>query len=124
MSSNGKLESLDGRTFFIGEIVNGKPHGNGFVLDPSGPKYTGNWKEGEFNGEGRVAVYSLGLVFKGKWESHNVGLGTIDFLAGSIYVGEWQGLMMHGNHGVFTYSDGRRNEGSWVGGKLEGEGSM
>jgi len=37
---------------YVGEIVSGKPHGQGTRTYPDGKKYVGEWKDGRPNGQG------------------------------------------------------------------------
>ena len=37
---------------YVGEIVSGKPHGQGTLTSPSGYKYEGEWKDGKPVGQG------------------------------------------------------------------------
>ena len=49
------------------------------------------------------------------------GMGTINFVDGSIYVGEFKDGKMHGK-GVFTWSDGDTYDGEFQKGKKCGHG--
>ena len=68
---------------YVGEIVSGKPHGQGTLTSPNGYKYEGEWKDGKPNGQ-----------------------GTETFPDGSKYVMEWKNGKHHGQ-GKYFFPDGR-----------------
>ena len=37
---------------YVGEVMSGKPHGQGTLTSPSGYKYEGEWKDGKPDGQG------------------------------------------------------------------------
>ena len=68
---------------YVGDILNGKPNGQGTHTYPSGDKYVGEFKDGEYHGQ-----------------------GTFTFHDGSKYVGEFKdGKVWNGKvyHGKFKY---------------------
>jgi len=75
---------------YVGEIVSGKPHGQGTFTSPNGYKYEGEWKDGK-----------------------PVGQGTETFPDGSKYVGEWKYGKHHGQ-GTYTFHDGVKWVGVWI----------
>ena len=59
---------------YEGEIVNGKPNGQGTKTEYNGTKYVGEWKNGKLN-----------------------GLGTHTLIDGSMFIGEWNdGVLWNG----------------------------
>ena len=59
-------EEMDGK--YVGEIVNMKPNGSGIYIYGKGKwegdKYEGQWKDGEFHGQG---VHSLAPMGTSLW---------------------------------------------------------
>jgi hypothetical protein len=89
----GETLQIHGGTY-IGEVVDGLPHGQGTWTHPNGAKYVGELKDGKFHGQG---TKTWG---KGKWE-------------GDKYVGEykddkrWEGIYYNaGGYKKGTYSAG------------------
>ena len=84
VSPNGDL--------YVGEIVSGKPHGQGTRTYTNGDKYVGEWKDGKENGNGK----------RNSPDGRN-------------YVGEWKDGKEHGQ-GTYTFGKGK-----WEGDKYIGE---
>ena len=74
---------------YKGEIVNGKPNGQGTFINIEGHKYVGEWKDGLPNGQ-----------------------GTYTFSDGRKYVGEFKDGLPNGK-GTQTYSNGRKYVGEF-----------
>ncbi len=56
----------------------------------NGTKYMGEWKDGEFHGQGTM-TYHDGNKFVGKWKDGVYhGQGTMTYHDGRKYVGEWK----------------------------------
>jgi len=75
---------------YVGEIVSGKPHGQGTRTFPDGRKYVGEWKYGKLHGQGEF-TWSNGDKYEGEWkkgEKH--GQGTVTFSGGGKWVGEFR----------------------------------
>ena len=81
---------------YIGEVVDGRPHGQGTWTHPDGNKYVGEWKDSKKHGQG---TRTWG---KGKWE-------------GDKYVGEYKNGKRTGQ-GTYTWGKGK-----WEGDKYVGE---
>ena len=77
---------------YVGEIVSGKPHGQGTRTFTNGDKYVGEWKDGKENGNGK----------RNSPDGRN-------------YVGEWKDGKEHGQ-GTYTFGKGK-----WEGDKYIGE---
>ena len=52
---------------YTGDIVDGVPYGNGYIVFPDGSKYTGEWKNGKRHGQGIWSSKDNSVIFKGKW---------------------------------------------------------
>ena len=93
----------------------------------AGYKYVGEWKDGEYHGQGTSTFDAphkgAGEKYVGEYRnSKRNGQGTYTFdaphkNAGEKYVGEWKDGTQHGQ-GTYTYADGRVNEGIWENGKF------
>jgi hypothetical protein len=102
--------TFDDGSEFVGEIKDGKPHGQGTrtygegsYMYANGDKYVGEWKDGKEHGPGILTIGE-------------------DLWAGDKYVGDFKEGFHHG-HGIYTHSDGRRYVGDWKGGNSNGKGS-
>ena len=73
-------------------------HGKGTYTWPSGDKYVGEWKIGQFDGKG---IYTSG---SGKYK-------------GDVYEGEFKNGNRDG-YGTYTFADGTKIEGKWKNGRL------
>lgn len=66
-----KFECLEysGGNCYIGETVNGKPHGKGFYIWSNGNVWYGEWTDGERNGYG-IYFPCEGFIFTGTWKGN------------------------------------------------------
>ncbi len=62
---SGQFVYMDGSRW-VGEFVNGKPHGKGICYYANGDKYDGGWANHSPHGEG-VMYYTSGKVYGAKW---------------------------------------------------------
>merc|ERR1712151_394289 len=74
---------------YVGEVMNGCPHGHGRCTYSYGAVYEGEWKDGYCHGHGKLT-----------------------YTNGDVYEGEYKDSYRHG-HGKVTYKDGRVKEGRW-----------
>ena len=65
---------------YIGELKDGKPHGQGTATYVDGDKYVGDYKDGERTGEGTIFWDNGDKQLKGKWEN-----GELEFVGSSFY---------------------------------------
>jgi hypothetical protein len=56
---------------YTGEFKNGKYHGQGTIINVAGDKYIGGWKDGKFNGKGTL-TYSNGEKKSGVWKDGKI----------------------------------------------------
>ena len=87
----GETLHIGGGTY-TGEVVAGRPHGQGTWVHPDGESYVGEWKGGKAHGQ-----------------------GTLTGVNGDKYVGEWKDDKAHGQ-GTKTWGKGK-----WEGDKYVGE---
>ena len=90
----------------------------GTVIQSSGNKYVGGFKNGAYHGQGTY-TYADGRKYVGEWKDNKRhGQGTYTTNDGVKYVGEWKNDLPNGL-GVRTYADGRVEEGIWENGKFK-----
>ena len=89
---------LDDGRVYLGEVRDGRPHGEGRMLWPSGAAHVGTWVDGARHGP-----------------------GTYRDTEGASYVGEFRDGEREG-HGRFTWPDGRSYDGEWRAGMRHGQG--
>ena len=98
----------------------GQMHGKGKQIYADGDIYDGEHCENKRHGKGKL-TYHVTYANREEWydgtydsdEKH--GLGTMRFVDGSKYVGEWKRGQMHGE-GKMTYANGDIFEGVYVDG--------
>ena len=82
----------EGRVY-RGEVLNGRPHGEGTLTWPSGAAYSGQWANGTRQGSGTY----VGDYRDGERSGH----GRFRWPNGRVYEGAWRAGMRHGE-GVET----------------------
>ena len=117
----GMSVSYSGAAYF-GEWKDGEFHGQGTFTYADGTKYVGEWKDGKFYGQGTWTLPS-GRKMVGEWKNGKLdGLGTHNDPNGFSYVGEWKDGGHHGQ-GTMTFK-GRKYVGEWKDGLRHGHGTM
>jgi hypothetical protein len=66
----GSMATSNGSKY-TGEFKNGKYHGQGTITNAAGDKYNGGWKDGKFYGKGTL-TYSNGNKKSGNWKDGEV----------------------------------------------------
>ena len=89
---------LDDGLVYLGEVRDGRPHGEGRMLWPSGAVHVDTWSEGMRH-----------------------GAGTYRDAEGASYVGTFRDGERDG-HGRFTWPDERSYDGAWRAGMRHGQG--
>ena len=89
---------------YNGEVLIGKPNGLGVIIFPNGIRYVGEWRYGNYEGQG----------------TYTYGKGN---LAGHKYKGKFRGGYRNGQ-GTYTWSDGRKYKGEFKNGKKHGRGTF
>ena len=88
---------VDEGRVYRGGVLDGRPHGEGLMIWPSGAVHTGTWVDGARHA------------------------GTFRTAEGVAYVGQFRDGERAG-HGRFTWPDGRAYEGAWRAGMRHGQG--
>ena len=96
-----------------------KQNGQGVTLYHDNSKHTGWYREGNYNGQGKLE--STRLVYDGIWLDHLYhGQGHLKITGGDDFVGVFdRGLYQHGK---LMKADGFEYEGNFVQGKPDGQG--
>ena len=116
----GELTLSYGR--YVGEYVNGRPHGQGIIYYSQSDRrklYEGNWVNGIMEGKGTM-VWRDGTKYVGSWLSNQrYGFGTQYYTDGSIYEGNWINDYWQGS-GTYKANNGDRIVGYFNNGKANG----
>lgn len=129
---------------FWGYIDNNLPNGQGTMEYVYGWTYVGNWKDGNWSGEGELTTpefvysgewnigvphgeglvwYANGCYYNGAWkEGKRSGWGEAYNIDSSYYQGEWADGDYAGN-GMLYFADGSVYDGQWSNGLQHGLGS-
>jgi len=84
----------------------------GSTIGPKGEKYTGEFLDGNFHGNG-VFVGGNGRKYVGGYKNHKRhGQGEYTYINGDKYIGEWKKHKYYGQ-GVYIYANGERYIGGW-----------
>jgi len=82
---------------YLGQLLNGEPHGQGTMKYADKSVYDGEWEEDLKHGTGTM-TYSFGKnygkdvkdVYNGEFQNDEMhGIGTMTYSNGDVYVGEW-----------------------------------
>ena len=115
---------------YIGQWKDGIPNGQGTLTIPDGEKYVGEWKDGLLiikikNGIVTTVSAEHGAIYNGEMidgvGAH--GHGTMTYVDGSKYIGEWKNDRRHGK-GTITFPDGVKYIGEYKDGKRHGQGTL
>lgn len=127
---------------YLGDILNGLPHGHGVFNYKNGDKYIGDFKNGLFDGNGELTTIKgeqyqgefkngkkegngayknkNGEIYSGHWkENKKDGQGKYTFSNGDFYKGEFKEDMFNGRGNLF-YSNGNKTIGIWKNNKRNG----
>lgn len=81
--------------FYVGDIKDGKPHGNGVKISDKGMVLYGEWVEGELEGEG--AIYTpapFDALKAGRYMKNTLVGDGVHMMGGEVYQGP------HGEYGL------------------------
>jgi len=95
---------------YQGEWQDGKRHGTGTYISPTGTRYEGEWENDGASGHG-VCHYADGMKYDGQFENgERHGKGVLISPEGDRYEGQFKYDLLNGE-GIFTWVDGVRSEG-------------
>lgn len=108
---------------YTGELLDGKPHGEGIWSYPDGSSYEGQWVAGLFDGVGKWSG-SKGEEYDGDFvQGLFEGKGTFISEDGDRYEGQFSEGLYDGQ-GKLTLADGTVFEGTFSEGEKHGEGIL
>ena len=101
---------------YQGEWQDGKRHGIGTYISPTGTRYEGEWENDGASGHG-VCHYADGMKYDGQFESgERHGKGVLISPEGDRYEGQFKYDLLNGE-GIYIWGDGVRSEGEFREGK-------
>lgn len=106
------------RSKYKGNVLNGKPNGEGIKLYVNGDYYEGEWKNGVFDGKGKLVCPSTRMVYEGEWKN-GVPHGHGNF----FYAGNFS-MTIFNMTSIPKEFDCMRYNGEFVNGKRHGKGTM
>ncbi len=121
---------------YHGQTLDGIPEGNGILKIASGGRYEGEFKAGQYHGEGicefprilgepgKSNVDNISRRYKGSWKKGMMnGQGHLVVGNGDEYRGEFKGDLYHGKGRLVT-RNGAIMEGNWRRGLLFSKGNI
>ena len=121
----GELSLLNGKKY-IGAFKDGKYHGRGIIYDEKGRKSLDvDWKDGKPHGKGTFYYENGNKAYQGDYyNGYWTGKGTFYYENGNImYEGDWKDSKQHGK-GIMYYENGNKMyEGDWRNGVAHGKGT-
>ncbi len=118
----GKYQFANGNRY-VGEFIDGKPHGNGILFCANGNKYLGSWQASLRQGQGKY-IFMEGHEYTGSFHRNNFhGKGKMEYANGDVYKGNWQANLPNGD-GIYSFKKGGRYEGGFLEGRFHGKGIM
>ena len=126
----------DSGCVYIGEAHDGAMDGLGYMIWTMGDYYYGEWKNGNPNGAG-TKYYMVDSTAEDVQHQYNIytgdmknglkiGKGTMRYILGDIYDGEWENDVRSG-HGIVYWQPGLewiKFEGTFKNDWIDGEGTM
>ena len=110
------------KSFYLGEIKQGKFEGNGEMNIMDKYKYSGNFNNDMPNGKGCIEDYQKGWKYKGDIVAgKKEGSGTLEFVDRTIYEGGFKNDLYDGN-GILKFKNGNIYKGGFKEGKINGIG--
>ena len=101
---------------YQGEWQDGKRHGIGTYISPTGTRYEGEWENDGASGHG-VCHYEDGMKYDGQFENgERHGKGVLISPEGDRYEGQFKYDLLNGE-GIYIWGDGVRSEGEFREGK-------
>jgi hypothetical protein len=132
---------------YTGGILDGRPHGKGWMVYENGDTYAGSFRQGRRHGRG-CQSFRDGRQYEGRFASDLAEdpCGQMTWKDGAIYVGtftggertgqgvqrfpsavRYEGSFLRGKYsgyGVCVFADGTMYDGAWVQGKAHGHGKL
>ena len=109
--------SFDNGNRYVGEFKNGEYNGQGTFTTANGDKFVGEWMNGHIEGRG-TEFLANGDTYVGKWDRGMLRQGTVTFAQGGNYVGELRDGKPNGQGTLFASNGSVINKGIWADGKF------
>ena len=93
---------------------------SGTYIEKGVGTYSGEWKHGEWNGQGAVTFASGAKHVGGYKNDKRHGHGTYTYASGAKYAGGLKNNKKHG-HGTYTFANGDKEVGQWENDKYVGK---
>ena len=103
--------------------TNGQPHGSGMMRYTNGDVCNGEFKEGVLDGFGKCEFVNRD-VYVGVFKNDYMTNGTMRYIDGTIYEGEFGENSQRSGRGIMRYTDGTIYEGAWLNDKRNGIGKV
>ncbi|MCC7244612.1 MAG: caspase family protein [Saprospiraceae bacterium] len=98
-------------------------NGTGTYRYSGNAKYTGQFKNGQRNGTGKM-VLANSNIYEGQFINNRMqGEGTMTYPNGDRYIGQWSNDMPNGK-GKYLFVTKERYEGGFLNGEFDGQGTM
>jgi hypothetical protein len=108
---------------YNGEQKDGKMHGEGKYVFPTGDMYEGEFNDGKREGKGKLLLAN-GDIYEGQWKNNRKhGQGKLILADGGLYEGEFKDDKMDGK-GKYFSANGDISEGQWKNSKRNGQGKL
>ncbi|KAL4487454.1 hypothetical protein ABPG72_006974 [Tetrahymena utriculariae] len=108
--------------YYIGEVQQKVPHGQGKMYFHKGNRYEGSFVDGLYEGKG-VFYYIGGNKYTGEWKNNlREGHGMYRWANGTIYIGEYFQNAKYGK-GTIKFHNGERYEGLFKDNNFDGKGT-
>ena len=109
------------KVVFFGDLVDFKKEGKGEEICENEYKYTGEFFNNVWHGEGQLENYETGGIYLGEFENGEItGQGIFKWKNGEIYEGNFIKGIKHGK-GIHKWPDGSQYEGKYNNGIREGK---
>jgi len=102
---------------YVGEFKNGEYNGQGTFTVGNGDKFVGEWVNGSIYGQG-TEFLANGDTYVGKWDWGILRRGTVTFAQGGNYVGELRDGKPNGQGTLFASNGSVVNQGIWAKGNF------
>lgn len=120
---NSQVYRYSDGTEYTGDWKNGLPEGDGRLTLPDGSMFVGAFHQGLPEGTGLLQDND-GTLYRGEWrQGLREGLGIMEYPNGNRYEGEWHANQRDGA-GVLLFPSGTRFEGLWKDDLRHGRGEL
>ena len=118
----GTRYTIQGKTRYQGDFVNGCSQGKGKMIWDNGEYYEGEYVNNKRHGKGKV-FYSNGRIkYDGDFANDKYdGYGQYIWENGEYYMGEWSNGLRHGKGAIYLGNGYLKCQGNFINDKYQGE---